>query len=179
MKKIKVFIIDTSALLSGKPLHMQEGMMMTTPGVSAELRPGGRDFRAFEFLIEKGLLVESPSKKSLQLVKKTAEQTGDALRLSSADTELLALAVDLRDDVTKDPVLITDDYSIQNVATTLGLQYQNISEKKITQKFKWACRCPGCGKQLKEPRTICPICGTETRLVSRKKKDIGNRSDDI
>jgi len=170
--KTKVYIIDTSALLSGKPIHIQDGVMITTPGVSAELKPGGRDYRTFELLQEKGLTTESPSKESTIKVKKTAQETGDLQRLSPADIEILALALDIKNDDQKEPIILTDDYSIQNIAHTLSLSFQNMSQRKITKKFKWLCRCPGCGKQLTEPRKTCPVCGTETRLVPQKKQTI-------
>jgi len=171
-KKTKVFIIDTSAFLSGKPINITEGVMVTTPAVSSELKPGGRDYRAFQLLQEKGLTIESPSKESLGKVTKAAEGTGDIRRLSVADIEILALGLDVLGDEAKEPILLTDDYSIQNVASVLGLPFQNISQKKITKKFKWINRCPGCGKQFTEPTKTCPICGTETRLVPQRKQDL-------
>ena len=170
--KTKVFIIDTSVILSGKPLHFTDGIMVTTPGVASELRPGGRDYRAFQLLQEKGLGIESPSLTSLATVKKMAEQTGDNQRLSAVDIEILSLAVDILKENTREPVLLTDDYSIQNVASMLGVPFQNMSQQRITKKFKWLCRCPGCGKQFSEPQKICPICGTATKLVPQKKQDI-------
>ena len=69
MKK-HVFIIDTSAILSGKPINLGEATMITSPAVSEELKPGGRDYRVFQFLLEKGLSIISPSKESLDTYKK-------------------------------------------------------------------------------------------------------------
>jgi hypothetical protein len=43
MKK-QFFIIDTSAILSGKPIQLKDATLVTTPGVSNELSPGGRDY---------------------------------------------------------------------------------------------------------------------------------------
>ncbi|MFH1101411.1 MAG: NOB1 family endonuclease [Methanobacteriota archaeon] len=170
--KTKVFIIDTSAFLSGKPLNFGDALLVTTPGVSSELKPGGRDYRAFVLQEEKGLQIQSPSKESLLKVKKTAEESGDIQRLSPTDIELLSLAVDYQHNEMKEAVLLTDDYSIQNVAHILGVVFQNLNQKKITKKFKWFCCCPGCGKQFIETTTICPICGTTTRMVPQRKQDI-------
>ncbi len=163
MKK-QIFIIDTSAILSGKPINLGNANMVTTPSVSEELTPGGRDYRIFQFLQEKGLAIQSASKKSINKIKKTAEETGDKDRLSSADVEILALALDINKNDNKEAVILTDDYSIQNVANTLNIEFQSFSQRGITKKFKWHYRCPGCGKQFKESIKICPICGTKTKI---------------
>ena len=144
--------------------------MITSPAVSEELKPGGRDYRAFQFLLEKGLSITTPSKESIDLIQKTAEETGDFNRLSTADIEILALALDINKDKDAEASILTDDYSIQNVASTLNIKYQSFSQKGIIKKFKWQYRCPGCKKQFKETVTICPICGTETRLSRIRKK---------
>ena len=170
--KIKVFILDTSAFLSGKPLNFGETTLVTTPAVSSEIKPGGRDYRAFILLQEKGLLIQPPTTRSLQIVKNAAEESGDLQRLSPADIEVLALTVEYHSDETYDAVLLTDDYSIQNVALILHLIVQNLNQKKITKKFKWRCCCPGCGKQFTEHTPVCPICGTTTRMVPQQKQDI-------
>lgn len=174
-----MYIIDTSALLSGKSIHAVDSILATTPGVYAEIKPGGRDYRMFELLLEKGLVIESPSEKSIKAIKKTAEETGDIQRLSSADIEILALSLDYINSDMKKPIILTDDYSIQNVACVLQLTFQNMSQKKITKKFKWLCRCPGCGKQFTTQIKTCTTCGTETRLVVQQQQDIKKSSDNL
>jgi len=171
MKK-QFFIIDTSAILSGKPINLDNANMSTTPGVSEELKPGGRDYRTFQLLQEKGLIIQSPSKESVNKINKTAEETGDKERLSTADIEILALALDINKDVNKETIILTDDYSIQNVANTLNIKFQSFSQRGITKKFKWMYRCPGCGKRFKESIKICPICGSETKISISHKEHI-------
>jgi UPF0271 protein len=162
--KINVFIIDTSAILSGKTINLGEAEMITSQAISEEFKPGGRDYRNFQFLLEKGLSIRYPSKESLAIIQKTAEETGDKDRLSTGDIETLALALDINKDVNKEAIILTDDYSIQNVATTINIKYQSFSQRGIIKKIKWQYHCPGCKKQLKKSFKICPICGTETRL---------------
>ena len=72
-KKPKVIILDTSAILSGKPIHLDDTKMVTTPSISKELKPGGRDFQSFNFLLERGLLIHTPSKESINKVKNISE----------------------------------------------------------------------------------------------------------
>ena len=168
--KQKIFILDTSAILSGKPICLDDSKMVTTPGVSDELKPGGRDYQMFQFLKEKGLVIHAPSKKSIDEINIVSAKSGDANRLSTADIEILALALDINKNEDAEASILTDDYSIQNVASTLNIKYQSFSQKGIKKKFKWQYRCPGCKKQFKETVTICPICGTETRLSKTRKK---------
>jgi endoribonuclease Nob1 len=170
MKK-QVFIIDTSAILSGKPIRFDNISLVTTPAVSDELNPGGRDFRIFELLKEKGLTIHAPSKEAINHVKKTAQETGDDTRLSFADIEIIAIAIDINKEPDHEATILTDDYSIQNVASTLQIKFQGFSQNGITKKYKWVSRCPGCEKQFNKITKICPICGTITKnSVLQKKK---------
>ena len=170
MKK-QVFIIDTSAILSGKPIRFDNVSIFTTPAVSDELSPGGRDFRTLELLMETGLTIHAPSKETVNRVKKAAQETGDDTRLSFADIEIVALAIDINKDPDNEATILTDDYSIQNIASTLQIKFQVFSQNGITKKFKWVSRCPGCKKQFNEKTIICPVCGTKTKSsVLHKKK---------
>jgi UPF0271 protein len=171
MKK-QVFVIDTSAILSGKPLHDPKLTLVTTPGVSNEFNPGGQDFRTFELLKELGLAIHAPSLESVSFVKKTAQKTGDDRRLSTADIEVVALALDINKRPNHEAIILSDDYSIQNVASTLNVKFQVILQKGITKKFKWVSRCPGCGRQFHETKKICPICGTATKSSLLHKKNL-------
>ena len=171
MKK-QVFIIDTSAILSGKPIRFNNVKIVTTPAVSNELNPGGRDFRIFELLKETGLAIHAPSKEAIIHVKKTAQETGDNTRLSLADIEIVALAIDINNEPDQEATILTDDYSIQNVASTLHIQFQAFSQNGITKKFKWVSRCPGCEKQFNKITKICPICGTITKNYLLHKKNL-------
>jgi len=164
-KKTKIFIIDTSAILSGKPIYLDNVKMVTTSGILEELKPGGRDYRSFQFLIERGLSIQSPSKESTEKIKTVSIKTGDVNRLSKTDIGILALALDINKDDEKEAIILTDDYSIQNVSYVLNITYESISQSGITKKFKWTCRCRGCGKRFKENIKICPICGAETKTV--------------
>jgi len=171
MKK-KVFIIDTSAILSGKPISITDAAIVTTPGVSDEFSPGGRDFQTFELLKETGLTIQAPSKEAINSVKQTAKETGDDRRLSIADIEIVALALDINKKPDYEATILSDDYSIQNVASTLNIKFQGFLQKEITKKFKWVSRCPGCGKQFNETKKICPICGTATKNFLSQKKNL-------
>jgi UPF0271 protein len=162
MKK-QIFIIDTSAILSGIPINLNDKEVVTVSSVSSEITPGGRDYQLFQYLKQKGLEIVSASEQSIKKIHRATEKTGDKDRLSSTDIEILALALDINKDAKKNAVILTDDYSIQNIAHTLQITFQKFSQRGITKKFKWRNRCPGCNRLFKASIKICPICGTKTK----------------
>ena len=174
-KKTKILIIDTSAILSGKPIILDNTKTVTSPGVSDELKPGGKDYQNFQFLIEKGLTINLPSEGSIGKIREVSTDTGDISRLSTTDIEILALALDISKEKNKKPVILTDDYSIQNVANVLNIKFESISQQGIQKRFKWDYRCRGCGKKFEGHIKICPICGTETRNIISKNTNINKR----
>lgn len=170
--KKKIFILDTSAILSGKPLNFEDVQLITTTKIEQEIKPGGRDYQNYLYLKEKCLILKKPSKYSLEKIKETSEKTGDINRLSLFDIEILAIAHDENKQNDAEVVILTDDYSIQNLATYLKIKFQSINQRGITKKFKWINRCRGCGKKFKDNINICPICGADTKKIVIKTKEI-------
>lgn len=168
----QVILLDTSAILSGKPFNTDDCTLMTTRLIADELTKGGRDYRFFEYLQAKGLEIHSPTKKSCIFIKKIAKQHGEDSRLSNADIELLALGVEVAQIGTKSPIIYTDDYSIQNIAALLKIHFEPISQKGITKKFKWVRRCQGCKRIINESVDACPFCGSSIDYVVQKKSTI-------
>jgi UPF0271 protein len=170
--KKKIFILDTSAILSGKPLSFEDAQLVTTINIEQEIKPGGRDYQNYIYLREKCLILKESSKDSIKKVKETSKKTGDIDRLSLFDIEILAIALDENKQKDVEVVILTDDYSIQNVATYLEIRFQSINQNGITKKFKWINRCRGCGKKFKDNISICPICGSDTKKIVIKTKEI-------
>jgi UPF0271 protein len=157
---MKGYVLDTSVLYYGKDLP-QGFECVITPGVVRELDREGMSAR-LELLMATRVRVSSPSDRSLRKVSEESEKTGDSRRLSEADKELLALALDLGYE------LITDDYSIQNLARAMGIPARGFDQKGITEVFEWQARCKGCGRLFPADVRVCDVCGTETR--TRRKK---------
>jgi UPF0271 protein len=166
-----VFILDTSAFLSGKPLNFENAVLVTTTLIDDEVKPGGKDFQNLQFLKEKGLILKKSSLESEKEIEKTSKKTGDLERLSTFDREILALALDETKDG-KSVIILTDDYSIQNVASCLKIRFESISQNGITKKFKWINRCRGCGKKFKDNISVCPICGSDTKKIVINSEEI-------
>ncbi len=160
-----IYIIDTSALLSGKPFPIDEEECWTVEEIANEFSEGGVSFRTFIYLREKGLSIHQPTIQAKKKVSNIIEKMGETSRLSSADKAVLALAVDVQDNKKTKAVILTDDYSIQNIASVLHIPFQAISQRGITKTFKWIRRCNGCGRTLSSTESVCPICGSNARDV--------------
>ena len=158
--KVMKFVLDTSAILSGKDLS-SDNELYSSPKILDELKHG-RMRRRLDYLIESGLKVMSPTKEILDEVRNCASETGDIARVTEADIEILSLAKEL------DAVLLTDDYSIQNLATELEVKYQGIAQKGITETIKWRYRCKGCGRYWEKMQDSCPACGSELKTTRKR-----------
>jgi len=154
----KTYVLDAPVFIYG--VHVV-GSMYTVPEVTRELKSSQATVVLQEFLKE-GLKIEEPLKKAIDVVTEKAKSTGDHLRLSQADIDLLAKALEVSG------TLVTDDYSIQNVAARLGIETQPIQQARIKRVLKWRRRCVGCGR-FYETETISPVCGSEVRVKPVKR----------
>ena len=91
---MSIFILDTSAILSGKDIDLEIGNMFTTPGIVAEIEHG-RMRRKLDYLLDAGLKISSPSSESVKKIQQKANQTGDIARVSAQDIDILALALEM------------------------------------------------------------------------------------
>jgi UPF0271 protein len=148
-------VLDTSALFAMQDLP-PGAEVCVTPGVLAELKKY-KDRRVD--LWGELLKVSEPSAEAMKKVKKAAQRTGDSGRISPTDAEVLALALDLG------ATVMTDDYSIQNLAAYLGVPFFPIGTKGIKQMFRWRWRCTGCGRLLDKEYPECPVCGSPLKSV--------------
>ena len=149
-------VLDTSALMSGRSF---DGELFTTEDVLRELRRKEAMTPQLETVLAVKVTVVSPSQEAVAAVRRASEGTGDAHRLSPTDLRLLAAASDVG------ATVVTDDYSIQNLATAMGLPYETVQERGITETVTWRYRCTGCGRSFEEWRDPCPVCGAKLRTT--------------
>lgn len=153
-----VYVIDTSTIFMRKACYKN---MVTIPEVVDEIKD--EDSQLYFSLLD--LKVEEASVENVKKVLDLATNTGDIHRLSDTDIKLVAKALDLIDRG-EDVVIVTDDYSIQNVAISIGLKVDNIVQPKISRHFRWIKICRGCGRNVEGD--VCPVCGSEA-VVKRVK----------
>ncbi|OGS63596.1 MAG: hypothetical protein A3K59_06675 [Euryarchaeota archaeon RBG_19FT_COMBO_69_17] len=148
-------VLDTSALLSGRQFP---GELLTVPEVLGELSRQGVTPQ-LEAILETQVRVASAGRPARARALAAAESTGDAHRLSPTDLALVALALE------EEAVLVTDDYSIQNVGKALGIPFEPVMERGIREQWRWSYRCSGCGKVWPEWHDDCPTCGAVLRTA--------------
>lgn len=154
-----LFYLDSSAFLNGA--DCPPGRSRTTDSVLAEFRPGGRAWARVERFRAAGLVVEAVDSKSLQKARERARQAGSLGRLSPADLDLVAAALGAPGPA----VVVTDDYTIQDLADRVGLRWQAIHTPGIRARLDWTARCTGCGRSFPPDGAgaACPVCGAEVR----------------
>jgi len=153
-------VLDASAVLSGVTIPCTDELLMP-PLVEAELGHAWAR-RKLEYLKEVCLRVQEPSRASVEAIKAKCRETGDDARLSEADIQVLALAREAG------ATILTDDYSIQNIAMSQGIPFRPVSQKGIGAVFVWRYRCAGCKKFFETALKECPICGSEVRSYRGK-----------
>ncbi|MFX1474491.1 MAG: NOB1 family endonuclease [Promethearchaeota archaeon] len=167
-----IFVIDTSALIGHLGYAAAEAQFATTPSLLEEMKRKKLD-NIIQTLLNSGKLrIIEPTSSSINTVVAAAAALGDLQYLSEPDQQLLALALDL----TKqgyDAVVLTNDYAIQNIASSLSIKFRSVGEHGIREIIKWKTYCPGCTRQFPK-RTkgeICPHCGTplKRRAVNKER----------
>ena len=112
------------------PFSVNEDQV-TVPKVKEEIRNGSIQWIRCKTAIENGKLkVRSPSEDYLDRAKASAKSVGDSFFLSETDMQILALALELRT-AGCNPKIVTDDYSIQNVATKMGIEFVDTPQENI------------------------------------------------
>lgn len=176
-EKRRVLVLDTSAFIAGfDPLAVDEEVY-SIPKVLNELRDNFLLKARFEASVESGKLrVIEPSQEYINMVKKASGEVGDISFLSETDIEVLALAIQLKNRCYETTVL-TDDYSIQNVAEKLGLNFVSLASMGIRYHLQWLYYCPACGKKYPSDKKIiiCENCGTRLKRRAWRKMPIGKR----
>jgi len=103
-------VLDASAIINARVV---DGI--TVPEVLAELKDFETRELAQAMVSEGRLRVQSPSRASVEAARVKA-----SLKLSKTDLLVLALALELRDE------LVTDDYSLQASAKRLGISFRPV-----------------------------------------------------
>ena len=165
-----MLVLDTSAFIMGfNP--SKSGEAYSVRAVEEELSAGTMPQLRFRMFSEKGeLKVQAPSLRAEGMVEEASRKAGESGYLSKADREVLALALDLKLDG-HEPVIVSDDYAIQNLAEHLQIGHSSLANFGIVHRFDWIMYCPACYRRYRPPEKKCRVCGTDLkRKVLSKKK---------
>lgn len=167
---MRILVLDTSAFLAGfDPLSLSEEQT-TVPKVEEEIKKNSMIRVRFETAIENGKVkIKTPSKEFINRIQATATKIGDSYKLSETDIQLLALALELKS-AGYAPQLVSDDYSIQNVAVQSGIEFLALATFGIKRVLEWLRYCPACHREYPAncPSKECQVCGTPLKRKPRR-----------
>lgn len=142
--------------------------------VKGELFSNSLPWVRFNTAIESGRLrVRTPDIRFLDRVKEASKTVGDVRFLSEVDMQVLALALELKS-VGYDSFIVTDDYSIQNVANQMGVNFTSLMTFGIRFRLHWILYCPACHRKYPpdyKPK-LCEICGTQLKRKPLRKTPV-------
>jgi endoribonuclease Nob1 len=164
----RIIVLDTSAFLAGYDPFSQTDEQVTTPKVEEEILRNSMIKLRFQTAVESGKVkIQAPN--SDVAAKTHATKAGDTFKLSETDMQLLSLAFEFKEQGYT-PQIFTDDYSIQNVAKRLGIQFNALATLGIKRQLEWIRYCPACYKQYPADSKYkeCQVCGTELKRKPRR-----------
>ena len=155
------------------PLSISEEQV-TVPMVKEEIKESSIAWVRFRTAVQsRKLNVRAPKKIFMDKVKASATLVGDTFFLSEADLQVLALALELKTQ-SYSPMIATDDYSIQNVANQMSIEFASLATFGIRFRLQWIRYCPACHKRYpadyKSRR--CEVCGTELKRKPSRRKPL-------
>jgi len=165
-----IYVLDSSPFIFGFSISSSTVAYTTEEVIQEVSRNRFVKLKIEIYTLQGSLKVLSPPSEYLSKVSLATAETADLKVLSKTDLSIIALALYLKENMDKELVLITDDYSLQNIAYVLGIKFKSMTVKEITRKIKWMIYCPACGKVVKESKmSICPICGHQLRRKATEK----------
>ncbi len=166
----RVIVLDTSAFVAGFDPFFSDEEQIIAPKVEKELKRNPMVKMRFETALESGRVkVRAPTKEFLNEAKMASNKVGDSFKLSETDIELLALALELKSSGYT-PQIVSDDYSIQNVATQLGIEFLALATFGIKRLLEWMRYCPACYREYPGNSSTkeCQVCGTALKRKPRR-----------
>jgi len=165
-KKV-ILVFDTAGFLAKYHLYVSAKNIeiYTVPRVLEEVKD-----RESLNALEAGLVVGrvkvfKPSQSSKKSVAEKAKAIGEYISLTETDLEVAALAYELKS--MHEVVVITDDYSLQNLLLSLGIPFKPLRTYGVKELRTYLVYCKNCGYVSPSgEELLCPICGS--RLTRKK-----------
>ena len=155
------FVLDASALIGG--FLPEEDDYYTVYEVIDEVGDDNSKERLSYFFNSGKIKIKDPNAKNVEDVTKKSQKTGDTLSLT--DIKLIALAIEL------DCPIISEDYGIQNVSSTMNVKYNSLRESGIKKIIHWEYYCIGCKKIYSKDKKECQECGSIIKRRPKSNKD--------
>ena len=161
----KVYVLDSSGIIGG--FHSRKFPNFTTSQVLTEIKDLKSQIFLENAIQENHITIKEPEVRDINEVEDVIKRSGDLLRLSNVDINIIALALTLKQKGDH-PILVTDDYSIQNVLKIIDMPFRSVLTRGIEDVVGWIKFCKGCKKIYPSdyPDADCEICGSP---ISRKR----------
>jgi len=167
LKKGCAIILDTSAFIMGyNPLSVDEEQF-TVPLVLEELESETTGWIRYKIAQQTGKLkILRPLVKFVDQIKLLSTCVGDIRVLSKVDIQILALALQLKSE-SKNSVIVSDDYAVQNIAERIGAGYKSLATFGIRYQLDWLLYCSACRRKYPPSydKETCRVCGA---MLKRK-----------
>ncbi|TFF95174.1 NOB1 family endonuclease [Candidatus Thorarchaeota archaeon] len=165
-----LYVLDAGALFSTWSQKVTTGSFLTTPSVLSEIENRPSRMRTEFMKALQNLRDVQPSKESVSLATSAARASGDLHVLSDTDIELIALALEERE-AGHDVAMVSTDLAVLNTASHLRISVID-PEKRFKKRITWKRKCPACGyvSSGAEGGIECPVCGTETKRISSRRR---------
>lgn len=167
-----ILILDASAIINylAKFGNIDKEAYITASAIN-EIRSEASSLRIDQLVLTGKLHIAHPDEVYIKEVIRTARRIGNIHDLSNADIETLALALKFVKEGKK-AILITDDYSMMNVAYALNIRFKSLLVKPIREYREYIYICQTCHFSTREPPSDlkCPHCGD--MLVRRIRRRI-------
>ncbi len=148
-----VYVVDSGFFIEGINVNISD--VYTTSHVEKEIKSYIARIR-IESLKSQGLKIVEIDDKDIDNIKKRL----NCKNLSDTDISLIALCFKLREKG-YNPVLITNDYSLQNIAKILGFEVLGIGSKRIRKVYFPIKYCKNCKIYYSDDEKFCKNCNSK------------------
>ncbi len=164
----KVYVLDASAIIGGFSSKKYQNFI--TAAVISEIKDLKSKLILESAIEQRSIRILEPELIDIKNVSKVIIKSGDVLRLSEVDKNIVALAFRLKRE-SMNPIVVTDDYSMQNVLKIVEMPYRSVLTEGIKGIYGWVKVCKGCKKKYPPEYMYdeCEICGT--RIIKKRLKN--------
>lgn len=175
-EKKPVLVFDAGPLISGIDLFQlgYSNYCVTSFFIIDEEIKSIHSKKNVKSFIDGGVLkVISAPEKYVSLIKTKAKESGDFKSLSECDMQILATSLYLKESALIQfgehflVKLISDDYSVLNLAKILKISADPFRRTGIKNKIKWDIYCPACHKTYDLEKIsnliFCSSCGEKLK----------------
>lgn len=156
---MKTYILDASGIING--FYSENDKNVMTSSTVREIKDINTEMLLNNLINEQRITIEDVDYADDDEIMDVLLSSGDLMRLSETDKEIVALALKYRRDG-HEVITVTDDYSMQNALKLLHLKFQSVRTKGIKETIQWKKICKGCRQEYPADTKLeeCDICGS-------------------